>query len=76
MGLCETSNFSIFTFSSTTDLKFCTHSHSNCFCLMMRFDGLDGKVCKMMTSNFSPLFIYKPSRYYMDLFCTFSDFSL
>ena len=31
MGLCETSNFSVFTFSSASDLKLCTHSYSNSF---------------------------------------------
>ena len=30
MGLGETSNFSIFTFSCAGDLQFCTHSYSNC----------------------------------------------
>ena len=33
MGLCETSNFSIFTFSCAGDLKVCTHSYSNCLSL-------------------------------------------
>ena len=55
MGLCETSNFSIFTFSSASDLKFCTRPYSNCFCLTMRFSGLNGKVWKMMTSHFGTL---------------------
>ena len=31
MGFCETSNFSIFTFSCAGDLKFCTRSYSNRF---------------------------------------------
>ena len=46
MGLCETSNFSIFTFSCASDLKVCTHSYSNCFCLMMRLslNGQNDKV--------------------------------
>ena len=26
-GLCETSNFAIFTFSSVSDYRFCTHSY-------------------------------------------------
>ena len=56
MGLCETSNFSIFTFSSASDLKVCTRSYSNCFCLTMRLYGLNGKVCKMMTSHFGTQF--------------------
>ena len=30
MGLCKTSNFSIFTFINTSDLKFCTRSYSSC----------------------------------------------
>ena len=31
MGLCETSNFSIFTFSSASNFTFCTCSYSICF---------------------------------------------
>ena len=52
---CGTSNFSIFTFSSTSNLKVCIRSYSNCFYLMMRFWGSDGKVCKMMTSHYGTL---------------------
>ena len=55
MGLCETSDFSIFTFSSASDLKFCTRSYSKCFFLMTRFKGVNGKVCKMMTSHYGIL---------------------
>ena len=67
MGLGETSNFSIFTFSSASDLKVCMRSYSNCFYLVMRFKGLNGKVCKMMTSHFGTLWtpqlplIYSPN---------------
>ena len=46
MELCETSNFSIFTFSSASGLKVCTRSYSNSFYLVMRFEGLDGKFAK------------------------------
>ena len=53
MGLCETSNFSIFTFSSASGLKVCTRSYGSCFYLMIRFSGLNGKVCKIMMSHFS-----------------------
>ena len=35
MGLCETSNFSIFAFINASDLKFCTRS---CVYRMMRFE--------------------------------------
>ena len=52
MGLCKTSNFSIFTFINASDLKFCPRSYSSCIYLMMRFKGLNGKICKMMTSHF------------------------
>ena len=57
MGLCKTSNFSIFTFINGSDLKFCTRSHSSCVYLMMRFKGSNGKVCKMMTSHFRTLLV-------------------
>ena len=43
MGLCKTSNFSIFTFINASDLKFCPRSYSSCVYLMMRFKGLNGK---------------------------------
>ena len=36
MGLCKTSNFSIFTFINASDLKFCTRSYSSCVYRMMR----------------------------------------
>ena len=52
MGLCKTSNVSIFTFINANDLKFCTRSYSSCVHRMMRFKGSNGKVCKMMTSHF------------------------
>ena len=48
MGLCETSNFSFFTFINASDLKFRTRSYSSCVYCMMRFKGSNGKVCKMM----------------------------
>ena len=44
MGLCETSNFSIFTFITASNLKFCTHSYSSFVYRMMRFKGSNGKV--------------------------------
>ena len=56
MGLCKTSNFSIFTFINASDLKFCTHSYSSCVYHMIRFKGSNGKVCKMMMSHFRTLF--------------------
>ena len=40
MGLCKTSNFSIFTFIKDNDLKFCTRSYSSCIYHMMRFKCL------------------------------------
>ena len=55
MGLCETSNFSIFTVINASDLKFCPRSYSSCVHLMMRFKGSNGKLCKMMTSHFGTL---------------------
>ena len=55
MELCETSNFSIFTFINASDLKFCTCSYSGCVYHMMRFKGSNGKVCKMMRSHFRNL---------------------
>ena len=51
MGLCKTSNFSIFTFIDGSDFKFCTRSYSSCVYRMMRFESSNGKVCKMMTSH-------------------------
>ena len=55
MGLRKTSNFPIFTFINASDLKFCTCSYSICAYHMMRFTGLNGKVCKMMTFHFRTL---------------------
>ena len=52
MGLCKTSNISIFTFINTSDLKFCTPSYSGCVYIMMRFSGLNEKVCKIIMSHF------------------------
>ena len=51
MGLCGTPNFSTFTFINASDLKFCIHSDGSCVYYMMRFKGLNGKVCKMMISQ-------------------------
>ena len=55
MGLCKTSNVSIFTFINASDLKFCQRSYSCCAYRMMRFKGSNGKICKMMTSHFGTL---------------------
>ena len=55
MGLCKTSNFSIFTFINANDLKFCTRPYSSCVYRTRRFKGSNGKVCKMMTSHFRTL---------------------
>ena len=49
MGLCTTSNFSIFTFINASDLKFSTRSYSSCVYRRMRSNG---KLCKIMTSHF------------------------
>ena len=57
MGLCKTSNFSIFTFINANDLKFCPRSYSCCVYLMMRFKGSNGNICKMMTSHFGTLLL-------------------
>ena len=57
MGLCKTSNVSIFTFINASDLKFCTRSYSSCVYRMTRYRGLNGKVCKMMTSHFRTLIV-------------------
>ena len=56
MGLCKTSNFSIFSFINASDLKFCTRSYNSCVYCTMRFKGSNGKVCKMMMSHFGTLF--------------------
>ena len=55
MGLCETSNFSIFTFINVSDLTFCPHSNSSCIYLLMRSKSSNGKICKMMRSHFRTL---------------------
>ena len=55
MGLCKTSNCSIFTFIKANDLKLFTRSYSSCVYLMMRFKGPNGNICKMMTSHFRTL---------------------
>ena len=52
MGLCKTSNFSIFTFINASDLKFCPRFYSSCVYRMTRFKGSNGNNCKMMTSHF------------------------
>ena len=49
MGLCKTSNVSIFTFINASDLKFCPRSYSSCVYLTRRFKGSNGKVFKMMS---------------------------
>ena len=57
MGLCKTSNFSIFTFITVIDLKIRTRSYSSCLYRMMQFlKCLNGKVSKMMTSHFGTLY--------------------
>ena len=38
MGLCKTSNFSIFTFINASDLKFCPRSYSSCVDHMIKFE--------------------------------------
>ena len=40
MGLCETSNFSIFTFNSASHLKFSTHSITHSIALQSHFTTL------------------------------------
>ena len=55
MGVCKTSNFSIFTFINDRDLTFCTRSYSSCEYHMMKCKGSNGKVCKMMMSPFGTL---------------------
>ena len=49
MGLCKTSNVSISTFNNASDLKFCTRFYSSCVYRMVRFKGLNEKICKMMS---------------------------
>ena len=55
MGLCKSSNVSIFTFINASDLKFCPRSYSSCVYRMMKFKGSDGKTCKLMTSYFKTI---------------------
>ena len=55
MGLCKTSNVSIFTFINASDLKFCQRSYSCCAYRMTRFKGSNGKICKIMMSHFGTL---------------------
>ena len=62
MGLCETSNFSIFTFIDASGLEFCIRSYSNCVYHMMRFQSSKGKVCKIMRSHFRTDFIQKSEK--------------
>ena len=50
MGMCKTSNFSIFTFIIASNLKFCTRSFSSCVYRTMRFIGSNGKVCNGIES--------------------------
>ena len=57
MGPCKTSSF---TFIDASDLKFCARSYScSCVYRMMRFNGSNGKVCKMMTLHFRTLLLFK-----------------
>ena len=53
MGLCRTSNFSMFTFINANDLKFCARSFSSYVYRTMRFEGSNGKVCKNDDVTFS-----------------------
>ena len=58
MGLCETSNFSIFTFSCTGDLKVCTRSYSNCLShdevTLLEYRSVTSSLCKHFHSNLKP----------------------
>ena len=56
--LYGTLNGSIFTFSTSSDLKFCTHSRSCSVHFLMWFWGLKVKICKIMTSHFATLFLF------------------
>ena len=42
MGLCKTSNVSIFTFINASDLRFCPRSYSSCVYLMTRLKSSNG----------------------------------
>ena len=78
MGLCKTSNFSIFTFIHASDLKFCKRSYSSYVWVlfdcseqpnrMMRFKGSNGKFCKMTTSHFRTLFYWMLLMHYRSKF--------
>ena len=59
MGLCKTSNLSISTFINASDLKYCACFYSSCVYHMMRFKGLNRKVCKVMMSRFRTFDIVK-----------------
>ena len=52
MGVCKTSNVSIFPFTNASDMKFCPRSYGSCVYYMTRFKGSNGKVCKIITSRF------------------------
>ena len=51
MGLCKTSNFSIFTFINGSYLTFCPHSYSSCAYLIDEVKSSNGKVYKMMKAQ-------------------------
>ena len=55
MGLCKTSNFSVFTFINASNLEFCTFLQQLCILHDEVYKGSNGKVCKMMTSHFGSL---------------------
>ena len=55
MGLCKTSNLSIFPFIDAIDLKCWTRSYNSCVYRMMWFKGSSGKVCKMITLHYRTL---------------------
>ena len=61
MGLCKTSNFSIFTFIKDNDLTFCTCSYSSCVYRMFEWKSLqndDGTLYPQNVSSFRPLSEY------------------
>ena len=49
MGLCKTSNFSIFTFINASDLNFCTRSYSSCVYCIVSFKVRMEKFAKCHT---------------------------
>ena len=51
MGLCKTSDFSIFPFINASDLKFCTPFLQQLCISHDAISGSNGKVSKMMTSH-------------------------